>query len=92
MRETLKGRLGRLERTTMLRQDDLAQIQSVALRAVSDEDLEHLESIAARGAPFTSCSAAEKAALERSEAEINAAKGSLQRRSSGARGCPDRVR
>jgi len=44
--------------------DDLAQIRSVALRAVSDEDIEHLESIAARGAPFTSCSAAEKAALK----------------------------
>jgi hypothetical protein len=50
---------------------------------------EHLERIAARGAPFTSCSAAEKAALERYEAEINAAKGSLQRRSSSARRVPE---
>ena len=87
MRETLKGRLGRLERTIITSAGDLAQMQSVALRAVSDEDLEHLESIAGRRAPFTSCSAAESAALERYEAEINA-KGSLQRRSSGARGVP----
>jgi hypothetical protein len=68
--------------------DDLVRIRSVALRTVSDEDLEHLESIVARGTPFTNCSSAEKAAFERPEAEINTAKGSRQRRSPVARGYP----
>ena len=93
LREQLKGRLGRLERTINVTcASDLAQIQAIALRAISDENLGLLESFATRGATFENCSAAEKAALERYEVEIEAAKGLLRRRRLGWVGRPETYR
>ena len=75
-RFALRARAG-----TLVRRSEAAQIQTAALQATSDEDLDCLESFVAGGAGLASCSATEKAVPERYEAEIEAAKGSLWRRS-----------
>ena len=92
MTGTLRRRLGRLERTILLVcASENEQLQN-ELQAMSDDDLEHLESFVACGATLANCSVAEKSAVARYEAEIEAAKVSLRRGRPAGRGDFDRCR
>jgi hypothetical protein len=74
MKSGLKNRLARLEHNLLGdRASVVEQINSAALGAVSDEDLDHLQDLRDSGAPLSKGSPEQRAALERYLAEWDAA-------------------
>lgn len=88
MNAKLRRRLDLLERNTHLKRSSVSdEITTAALRALSDEDLDLLHSLADREPPFSGCTPEQKAALDRCQAEYEAAALRItgQRPSYGAR-------
>ena len=74
MNATVKTRLHRLEKSAYLTRASITdQIVSMALQAIGDDDLAQVQRFATRGATFEDGTADEKAALERYQAEADAA-------------------
>jgi hypothetical protein len=78
---TFERRLRRLERTVVTPLQVLQEIGNQALRAISDEDLDHLQAFFVRGGPYYESVPAERAALERYHAQLEAAALRITKRS-----------
>ena len=71
---TIKRRLLNLERSAnILRASIEEQIEQAALRALSDEDFNHLRDVIGRGEPISASTPQEQSAIDRYGAEYAAA-------------------